>query len=238
MTDAIQTKQRAWIQGLLDKLKINATTLAKRSGVSPSTVSRFMYQDVKHALSIRTVAKISEAVGETPPMESDEFASNLPAINQFATNIRPYVQSMVHIHGTIRAGQPAFIGDEPLEPKECIAIPSGEGERFPGIAKFALRVVGDSMNLKAPDGSIVVCVKLIDVGRDPVPGETVVVLNRTRYGFMDATLKDYTRRPDGVVELWPRSTNPDHQKPLTPADYAEGEAPIIHAIAVQVINNL
>ena len=121
-------------------------------------------------------------------------------------------------------------------PPEAVGYHDTE-DRFEGCERFALRVIGDSMDLVAPHGSIVVCVKLIDVGRSPRNGEIVVVMHRTPHGFMDATLKQYIEQ-EGQVYLWPRSSSPEHQSPIKFNDHGEDDHTVIYAIAFKVIRDL
>lgn len=124
-----------------------------------------------------------------------------------------------------------------MSPYEAVGYQESDNERFPDCPKFALRVVGDSMNVVAPNGSTVVCVKLIDAGYHPVNGDIVVVIHRTPDGFQEATLKEYVEA-GGQVYLWPRSTNPNFQTPIKFEDHGEDDQTLIYAVATKVIRDL
>ena len=62
--------QRVWIQGILDRMGITATELARRANLDPSTLTRFMGGERDgHMLSARTVRKIEGIANknEAPP---------------------------------------------------------------------------------------------------------------------------------------------------------------------------
>ena len=149
--------------------------------------------------------------------------------------VSPLSGTKVYYWGEIKAGAPSNIMDAPPEPDKWVE--DQEDSRFPGIERFALKVIGDSMDLVAPDGSTVICVKTIDIGRQPMSGEIVVVLHRTPDGVMEATLKEFVEK-DGEAYLWPRSSNPDFQQPLKFVDQGEEDQTIIHALAVRVLRDL
>jgi SOS-response transcriptional repressor LexA len=68
---------------------------------------------------------------------------------------------------------------------------------------YALQVVGDSMNRRAPDGSFVIIVP--DEGRTPIAGEMVVV-RQEQNGLVEQSLRRVQRTATGF-ELAPESTN-------------------------------
>ncbi len=85
--------------------------------------------------------------------------------------------------------------------------------RWPGIERFALEVHGSSMDRLYPAGSIVICVRFSDIGREPQSGEKVICLRRASSGGYEATLKEY-QLDKGRHVLWPRSSDPDFQQPI------------------------
>lgn len=102
--------------------------------------------------------------------------------------------------------------------KEAWQVEADEWEAFTGRAdlavplqqRFGLRVVGDSMNLVYPPGSIVECVHYDH--HEPVPsGKRVIVVRTKLDGTLEATVKEFVRDAQGVEWLVPRSTNPAFQ---------------------------
>lgn len=117
------------------------------------------------------------------------------------------------ILGEIRAGhwlETSFV-DAEGEP-EMLAV--ARDPRFPRARQYALRVVGDSMDLDYPDGSYVTCVDFPESGLRIAEGLVVHVERRRSAGqLVEITLKQVARVGKGF-SLVPRSTNPAWQ-PIT-----------------------
>lgn len=77
--------------------------------------------------------------------------------------------------------------------------------------------MGDSMDLLIRPGSLVHVIDIEDAGYVPVDGDIVVVV-RTRAGFLERTLKQLVieRADDGrmIRSLVPRSNNPRYTAPV------------------------
>lgn len=112
--------------------------------------------------------------------------------------------------GKIQAGhwlETSFIDSEG-EPE---MLPVARDARFPRARQYALRVVGDSMNLEYPDGSYVTCVDFAESGLAIAAGMTVHVERHRAHGQMvEITLKEVAARGNGFM-LIPRSSNPIYQ---------------------------
>lgn len=112
--------------------------------------------------------------------------------------------------GNIQAGhwlETSFV-DSDGEPE---MLPAARDPRFPRARQYALRVIGDSMNLDYPDGSYVTCVDFAESGLGIVEGMTVHVERHRAHGQMvEITLKMVSRKNGGFL-LIPRSSNPVHQ---------------------------
>lgn len=72
-----QAAVRELIRLMMDRTGLDATGLARSAGVVPSTLTRFLNKPVKHLLSARTLAKLSEFSGVPvptglPPATADE----------------------------------------------------------------------------------------------------------------------------------------------------------------------
>jgi phage repressor protein C with HTH and peptisase S24 domain len=103
---------------VLDELGIDATTLARRVGLAPSTLTRFLNDiDATHILSARTLSKISTYAGTQPPTS----LGGLPQMDKNATPTQggitiagPVPQSSVRdlpVLGHARAGMEGFFTD-------------------------------------------------------------------------------------------------------------------------------
>ncbi|MFC5358162.1 LexA family protein [Azospirillum himalayense] len=121
-----------------------------------------------------------------------------------------YVSS-VPVVGAVQAGN--WVEAVQWESDEWYEIAIPPDGRFPNQRRYGLEVRGPSMNELYPDGSVVICIKLIDLGREPRHGERVVVERRRYDGCIEATVKEF-RVQDEKVWLWPRSTHPAFQQPV------------------------
>lgn len=93
------------------------------------------------------------------------------------------------------------------------SVPVAPDERFPTEAQYALKVEGHSVNRTAPNGALLHCVDIVAAGIEIRQGDLVVV-ERTRAGMIETTVKRVRRGAGGVLQLWPESTDPAHQKPI------------------------
>ncbi|MDB6035975.1 MAG: putative prophage repressor [Verrucomicrobiales bacterium] len=126
--------------------------------------------------------------------------------------------------GSIQAGHWLELGYAQEEAKTEM-VPIIRDQRFPHAKQYALRVVGDSMDLDYPDGSIVTCVDFADSGLSLGEGLIVHVERHRAAGqLIEVTLKAVERRK-GKLCLVPHSSNPAWQP--FPIDSQEGETTTI-----------
>lgn len=109
--------------------------------------------------------------------------------------------------GSIQAGHWIETTDAPDEVRPEM-VPVVRDLRFPHAEQYALRVVGDSMDLDYPDGSIVTCVNFAGSGLALEEG-MIVHVERQRAGgqLIEVTLKAVELRKNEII-LVPHSTNP------------------------------
>ena len=213
-----------------NKARLSQTRLGELIGSGRSTIAKLEGGEIKFTRewAERLASSLSCTAAEIM-LTTEELAGLGSALVSPLSGIR------VYYWGEIKAGAPSNIMDAPPEPDKWVE--DQEDSRFPGVERFALEVIGNSMDLIAPSGSTVICVKIIDIGRQPTSGEIVVVLNRAPEGYMEATLKEYVEK-DGEGYLWPRSSNPDFQQPLKFGDQGEEDQTTIHALAIRVLRDL
>ena len=104
--------------------------------------------------------------------------------------------------------------------REAWELPPSEWEVFTGRSditaplkdRFGLRIVGDSMNMVYPPGSVIECVA--HYGGDIPNGKRVVVKRTDAAGQIETTVKEFMRDDKGISWLLPRSTDPNFQAPL------------------------
>lgn len=127
----------------------------------------------------------------------------------FATGVVPHEKGIegLPLLGSIQAGHwlETTFADEGLEVE---MVPVVRDPRFPHAKQYALRVVGDSMDLDYPDGSIVTCVDFAESGLALAEG-MIVHVERHRGGgqLVEVTLKYVERRRGGEYVLVPHSSN-------------------------------
>lgn len=199
------------VKQLRRRLRQTQAQLADRLGVTQATVSRWENgagADFEHMQALADLA------GES--------------VEDFAGHSRPAIVKVsgTQVIGAVEAGVWRPAAEWPEDDfYEVYWVPRPE---FVGIPTFGLEVHGPSMDRIYPEGSIVVCVKVADINREPRSGERVVVYTRRPDGFIEATLKEYVKE-NGAIWLWPRSTNPRHQAPI-----AYGESAADSQLEVQV----
>jgi len=136
--------------------------------------------------------------------ETDDLASVVALPSQ--DKLRAYVRGMV------QAGNWREAVELPREEWTYFDLPADE--RYPGIERFLLKVNGPSMDQVFPSGSVIECIRFIDLGRDPKHEEYVVVHRRRKDGLYEATVKQFMVAENGKRWLWPRSNDPAHQQPI------------------------
>lgn len=170
-----------------------------------------------------TQATLAEAMGvEQPTIQRWEKGKREPNIGQLielarvlrvepGTLIDPMIATSIgprlYIKGEVAAG----IWREAMEVEE------DEWQSFTGRSdvnadvkhRFGLRIIGDSMNLLYPEGTIIECVSVFG-NAEATPGKKVVVLRKRTDNMVEATVKELVEQ-DGELWLVPRSSNPEHR---------------------------
>lgn len=188
---------------------LDQTQLAKEVGATQASVSRWEQDTQKPGLD--SIESVSRFFG----LGVDEFLT-ARALVDFET---------VELVGAVEAGQWHEAVEWPQEDRYTVPVANTGGFRqFP---KLALEVRGDSMNLVYPEGTTLICVKFLDLGRDPRSGEKVIVQRRNANGLYEATVKEYVRTGDGRSWLWPRSSNPTHQTPTEMGPNGDGDDDLV-----------
>lgn len=190
------------ISSLRKRLKLTQAQLAEMVGVEQPTVQR--WESGKREPDLDALNDLANALG----VEAGEL---------IADNVVAAVGPRLFVKGFVQAGLW----------QEAYELPQEDWQSFNGRAdvtasldhRFGLRVVGDSMNLKYPHGSIVECVSLF--GRaEAVPGKRVVVIRKREDLMYEATVKKLVEQ-DGELWLVPESTNPAF-RPIRLAEQEDG----------------
>jgi len=168
------------------EMHLTMNEVAKKTGVSEATVSRWESGDIANMRRDKIVS-LAKALQVSPSyiMGWDEAEQTEP---------NPPVHK-IPILGTIAAGLPLY-AEQNIE--DYTYTDHNHGAEY-----FALKVKGDSMNaLSINDGSVIIARRQSDVEN----GELAVVIVNGE----NATVKRFKR--DGhIVQLIPQSFNPIHQ---------------------------
>lgn len=192
----------------------NATALAAAIGRDKDYIRDFL-NGRKKSLKADDLFKIMEIVGTPEPKA-------IPVTRDPSKGLS--------VVGSIQAGAwiEAYVTHE--DDTELISVT--RDPRFPHASQYALRVIGDSMDLEAPDGSFVICVNFAESGLSQKPGMLVHV-ERTMNGLSETTLKEIGYE-NGQMVLLPRSSNPKYQ-PIYPNGDESAETQI-RGVVLSVYN--
>lgn len=175
---------------------MKASELSEKANIPKSAISQYisgLYEaKQKNIFKLATVLNVNEAwlMGLDVPMEKN-FRDEQS--NAFPTSDTPI---LVPVLGKIAAGSP-ILAIENIERYEF--APSSFIKK--DYQYFYLRVQGDSMNLKFPDGDLVLVQKQETLENNEIG---VILVNGC-----DATVKKY-RNEDGLIILEPMSSNPEN----------------------------
>ncbi|NDG48311.1 MAG: XRE family transcriptional regulator [Rhodospirillales bacterium] len=193
----------------------------------------------------------AEAIGVSPASYTQHESGLRGFSNSLAERYAAFFKVPLEwlVHGTRRTEVESFI---PLGPriyvkgevaagmfKEAWEIDPDQWEVFTGRAdvaapireRFGLRVVGESMDMVYPPGSILECVRYS--GQDITSGKRVIVQRVRDDDRVETTVKEYIVDAAGVPWLVPRSSNPALQAPIR-ADKPEPGIVTVEIFAIVV----
>lgn len=202
--DEVKSAQRAYVQCICDKLGITYTELARRAGIAPATLTRFMNDPrYKHSLGAKTLHKIEQVAG---------FRAQVPIT---PTSIIPLQATRethtVKVVGTAAAGiwkEVELVGESFADEE----IPIIENHRYAGRRQYGLLIEGNSMNRVFRAGEYAICVAWDELGIDLQDNQYVHV-ERSHGGLHEVTIKK-VRFVEDHWQLWPDSDDPRFQTPI------------------------
>lgn len=186
--------------------------LSEKSGISVSYLYRLETGD--RNLSVKNINKLAGPLGANP--------SEL--ISVAAT------QHRIRLIGEIRAGhwQPANEADDFHGEYFDLPLP----EIYQTLRPYALKVIGPSMNLVYPEGTILICCHLAELHEEPLQGKRYIIQDIDPHNGIETTVKELVIDESGRPWAWPRSSNPMFQEPIALDRARNGHEIIIKARVV------
>lgn len=181
------------------------------SGIAKSTIFRALKPDYEFVTSSRTLAALAAAAGRPPP--------KIRQVRDLQV-----VPAFLQVRYRVQAGYWLEADGDSQVPIDAVQ-PVAPDPRFAEYPQWLELVVGESANRKIQDGQYAHVVDAIAMFYEPANGDWVVV-ERVRAGGLlrERTIKQVAIKPDGTVELWPRSTDPRYQSAVVLTDgTSEGE---------------
>jgi SOS-response transcriptional repressor LexA len=179
---------------------LSMAALARLAGTSPQQIERLEKSDRK--FTREWAERLAPHLGVT--------AKELMFDGDAESSLRPANLAYSHVRGETAAGR--WFEQDELNDEDKPLIPLVPG-RFSGLAQFAFKVIGVSMDLrKINNGDYVICVNYYEAREHPLSGD-IVVVERRRGQLTERTCKELELTNGGFL-LWPRSTDKRFQKPI------------------------
>jgi SOS-response transcriptional repressor LexA len=216
---------------------LEPSNLARLARLAPSTVNRALVNGaaatVLSTVSIAALARVVEGrlaemavLGGDPAPRRMRWEAALRAWNGLV-----FLEgglSGVEVVGHVQAGEWQEAVEWPLAERYKVQAPIPAQ----AVAKaFALEIRGRAMDREYPEGSIAICVRYSDLGREPQARENVLCHLRREDGRVEATIKKLEIDAEGHRWLTPQSTDPRLQQPIA-LDESDGIAPAILALVI------
>ena len=203
----IAAKIRAWMESVLATKGWTAAGWAKKADVASSTVQRPLKPSYAFVTSSRTLAKLASAANvEAPEFQPEGDARVVPVF--------------LRVRYAVQAGH--WFEEDYDEAQTLGTHPVAVDPRYRNYPQWLEKVVGDSVNLKIPDGGFAHVVDAIEMGYAPRHGDYVVVERARHAGQLKERTIKQVELAYGIVRLWPRSSNP---KWSSPVEVASGTRP-------------
>lgn len=205
---------------LMTPLRLDS--LLKAADIAPATMSAEIGRDKDY---VRDYIK-----GRKKTLKADDLARIMEVLRRHIDDELPTFRAPtgedMEVVGKVQAGM--WLETYVHQDEEAETVPVARDPRFPEAPQYALRIVGDSMDEEAPDGSYAICVSLAESGLETKPG-MIVHVERVRPDQSESTLKAVDL-VDGQFVLKPRSRNPIY-KPIMP-EQVKGETVLIRGVVL------
>lgn len=141
------------------------------------------------------------------------------------------VNSVSHLSVVARVSAGTFRYDEPIADGGFLVpfVPRGD---IPASAQYAVIIDGPSVNKRIPDGAFAICATYDSVPGGAQHGSLVHVV-RERAGLHEHTIKELRFTREGM-QLYPVSTDPQHQEPIILSSGDDTETVRIQGVVIGV----
>lgn len=192
------TPMKIMLRRFRQRLGLTLEQMAERSGFSISQLSRWE-------------GGSSNIPSERFPDLAVAYGCSVSDILQDGASIASPIGPQIVVRGKVAAGE--WLDAWEVDPADAISFTGRADAPVPHSQRFGVEVVGESMNMIYPPGTLLDCAwflsdMLIESGR------RVIVQRRRLDGNVECTVKEYFLDQHGAEWLVPRSYNPSFQTPL------------------------
>lgn len=208
MTGNIGDDWRERLRSLMAERGLDMRSLSRKAGLGDTYVRDAIKRG--RGGSIEGMASIASVLGVSVDFLMHGIVSRSSTATIHADDVST---QLIRVLGDVAAG---------VWVEEAMAIAEADAPvsvfpadpRYPIAAQYDLTVRGTSLNKVARDGDMLRCVDIAKAGIEVRDGDLVIV-RRTQGHLVELTCKKVRRRASGRVELWPDSTDPRWQEPVT-----------------------
>jgi SOS-response transcriptional repressor LexA len=223
----------ARLRSLIDRSGLSFRELARRAGYSHgSGVGKHVYGATGEYLALDVSVRLADALqglGD-PPIDHTEAVRILSGRDaQVTSRVRARSHTHIAVVGSVQAG----LWRAAAQADEHRSVPYVAPPAYRQHNVVAFEVSGHSMDRVFPHGSTVICVSYDELGREPRPGERVIV-QRYRHDEVEATCKELALGPHGL-ELRCLSSRPEFQTPLPVKPVAGEHIQITHRVIAAIV---
>jgi len=196
-------KERTWFKNRIKEVGKKQIELARILGVESPRIYEISNGERRIQTNEITLTARFLEISEADLHQSLRENRLIVSAGKDLTSIETSFSS-VPVVGNVQAG--AFI--EAFEESALDYIPMVGGEKNANL--FALKVIGDSMDIIYPEGTFLVCQRIFDYPKELKDGLKVIVKRRAVGDLFEATVKQFKKKGN-VTTLTPMSNNPKYK---------------------------
>lgn len=166
---------------------------------NPDLVRDFINREQNKQPTVATVVGLATAMGKDPAEYFVGAVTTLPEVERIA------------VIGRVQAGA---WSEHPSWPQDDWYWIEVDPTPYPGAERYALEMVGHSMDKVIPPGSIIECLRVFDSGGPTPRSGDIVVVERQRNDLFEMTCKRLEITHDGVYVLHCESHRPEFREPV------------------------